>query len=189
MPGTGESPIKGSHDAERLWAPIFGWVDSRQDIDRSRVAVYGMSTGGYWATKVAHCYPGKVFAAINHGGPAHFAFARSWIESSEHGEYPLELAETLASAWGLPDRGAWIDYAPSLSLLDSGLLEKDSAPMLLLNGTDDTVFPIEDMYLLMRHGRPKTGRFYDGYGHMGASPKAPSTIVAWLRELAVTTLP
>ena len=49
------------------------------------------------------------------------------------------------------------------------------------NGKQDTVFPIEDMYLLLEHGSPKTARFIPDSGHMGA-PGAMPAILGWLQE-------
>ena len=39
--------------------------------------------------------------------------------------------------------------------------------------------PIEDIYLLLEHGSPKSVRFFPG-GHMGHTPKTMPTIVDWL---------
>jgi hypothetical protein len=69
-------------------------------------------------------------------------------------------------------------------LLDQGILERPCAPLLCVNGVDDSVFPIEDMYLLLRHGGAKCARFFAG-GHMGHSPALFPTIVDWLvRQLS-----
>src|SRR2546422_7710589 len=46
-------------------------------------------------------------------------------------------------------------YGPRLSLLARGMLERASAPMLLVNGERDSQQPIADLYLLMKHGDPK----------------------------------
>ncbi len=56
IPGTGEAPLAGSIDAERMWDDIFDWVARRLDLDGQRIAVIGASTGGYWAAKVAHTH-------------------------------------------------------------------------------------------------------------------------------------
>ena len=180
MPGVGDAPLAGSTDAERMWDPIFDWLARREGVDGDRVAVLGSSTGGYWAAKLAHTHRERIVAAVDHGGPCHHAFAREWIERAELGEYPFELAETLASAFGRVTKEEWIDYAPSLSLLDQGLLELRCAPLLLVNGTEDTVFPIADHLLLLGHGEPKSARLFPG-GHMGDGDTA-RVIADWLSE-------
>ena len=183
MPGTGEAPLRGSLDAERLWDPLFDWAVARGDVDGTRVAIVGGSTGGYWATKLAHTHRERIRAAVNHGGPVHEAFTERWIERSQRGDYPFELVETLAWAFGLGGPEEYVAFAPRLSLLEQGLLDRPCAALLCVNGVDDTVFPIADHELLLRHGEPKAARFFPG-GHMGNTPQTTPTIVGWVdREL------
>jgi esterase FrsA len=184
MPGVGDAPIPGSERAEEYWDGVFEWIAQEPGLDAKRVALVGASTGGYWATKLAHTHRDRIAAVVNHGGPAHYAFQTDWIARAARGEYPFELAETLACSFGRATAAEWIDYAPRLSLLDQGMLDRPSAPLLCVNGVNDSVFPIDDMYLLLRHGSAKTARFFPG-GHMGRGPGIFSTIVNWLvRELA-----
>ncbi len=178
-PGTGDAPLAGSEDANRMWDPIFAWLGVREDVDGRRVAVVGNSTGGYWAAKLAHTRRERIVAAVDHGGPAHHAFSPEWIERSAEGAYPFELAETLASAFGLATREEWVAYAPRLSLLAQGVLDRPCAPLLLVDGVDDSVFPIADHYLLLEHGDPKSARFFRG-GHIGEDPRIATTIADWV---------
>jgi hypothetical protein len=180
MPGVADAPLAGSEDAERLWDAVFDWIEQRPDLDSKRIGIHGGSTGGYWATKVAHTDRERIRAAVNQGGPAHYAFTRDWIVKAQRGEYPFELAETLACAFGRTTAEEWVQYSPRLSLLDQGILDRPCAPLLCVNGINDSVFPIADMYLLLEHGNPKTGRFFPG-GHMGGG-NAQAIIVAWLKK-------
>jgi hypothetical protein len=180
MPGVADAPLVGSEDGERLWDAVFDYIASRPDLDGGRVAIHGGSTGGYWATKVAHTHHKRLRAAVNQGGPTHVAFQKDWIVKAQRGEYPFELAETLACAFGRSTAEEWIDYAPKLSLLDHGILDGPCAPLLCVNGVHDTVFPIADMYLLLEHGNPKSARFYPG-GHMGGG-NSQAVIIQWLKQ-------
>jgi esterase FrsA len=180
MPGVADAPLAGSEDAERLWDAVLDWIGQRADLDSKRVAIVGGSTGGYWATKVAHTHRERLRAAVNHGGPAHYAFTQEWIVKAQRGEYPFELAETLACAFGRSTAEEWVEFSPRLSLLSQGVLSRTCAPLLCVNGVNDSVFPIADMYLLLEHGSPKTARFFPG-GHMGGGG-AQGVILAWLKE-------
>jgi len=60
------------------------------------------------------------------------------------------------------------------------VLDKPCAPLLCVNGVDDSVFPIADMHLLLEHGAPKASRFYAG-GHMGGG-NSQAVIAQWLKE-------
>ena len=180
MPGVADAPLAGSENGERLWDAIFDYIAIRPDLDASRVGIHGGSTGGYWATKVAHTHRHQLRAAVNQGGPAHFAFKKDWIVKAQRGEYPFELAETLACAFGRSTGEEWVEYAPKLSLLHQGILDQPSAPLLCVNGINDSVFPIADMYLLLEHGTPKSARLYAG-GHMGGG-NSQAVIIRWLKQ-------
>lgn len=180
IPGTGEAPLVGSEDAERLWDDVFDWVAQQPNLDGKRIGVVGASTGGYWAAKLAHTHRERIKASVNHGGMAHFAFTPEWIAQAQYGEYPFELAESLALAFGLSTYEKWIEHSPKFSLLRQGILDQPCAPLLLINGTKDTVFPISDMYLLFEHGSPKSARFFP-IGHMGRTPQTDPIIVRWLQ--------
>jgi pimeloyl-ACP methyl ester carboxylesterase len=180
-PGVGDSPLKGSEDAERLFGAVFDWVITQKNFDPGKVGVWGYSTGGYWAVKVAHVCKDRLACAVSQGGPVHYAFELDWIEQQERGEYPFEFFETISYAFGLSGYEEWVQYAPKLSLLKQGILDKPSAPLLLVNGIHDSVFPIKDYYLLLEHGSPKCARFYDA-GHMGFTRDTFETIMNWIYE-------
>ena len=56
---------------------------------------------------------------------------------------------------------------PPLSLQAQGLLDKPTPPMLLVNGLQDEVWPIEDTFLLLEHGTPKQAWVNPNGIHMG----------------------
>ena len=180
-PGVGDSPLKGSEDAERLFGAVIDWVETRKILNSKRVGIWGYSTGGYWAVKVAHVFKDRIACAVSQGGPVHYAFELDWIKKQERGEYPFEIFDTLAYAFGLSGYKEWIEYAPKLSLLTQGILDRPCAPLLLINGIHDSVFPIRDYYLLFEHGSPKCARFYDA-GHMGFTRDTFETIMNWIYE-------
>jgi pimeloyl-ACP methyl ester carboxylesterase len=190
MPGVADAPLAGSEDGERLWDAVFDWIGSQPDLDAQKVVLWGGSTGGYWAAKVAHTHRERVAAVLEQGGAIHYAFQADWIEKAQHGEYPFELAETLACAFGSyadgehvpagePPFDHWVERAPRLSLLDQGVLDKPCAPMLCVNGLHDSVFPVADQYLLLEHGSPKSVRLYNA-GHMGHEPRTMGDMLDWV---------
>ena len=93
----------------------------------------------------------------------------------------MDLSETRAHALNISTFEEYVAFAPKLSLLDQGLLDQTSAPLLLINGKDDTQVPIQDHYLLLEHGDPKSIRVFPG-GHMGRTPSTVPTIVDWLAD-------
>jgi esterase FrsA len=180
MPGTGESPVVVSPDGERQFAAVLDWVKGRRDVDGGRVAVMGSSFGGYWSVKLAHLYPERLRGAVCWGGGVHRNFLPDWTEAARYAEsYLFDLAECRAHACGVPDYEAYKAYVPALSLLDSGLLDRPCAPLLLINGKDDVQVPLADYYLMLEHGSPKDIRLFPG-GHMGRTPQTVPTILNWL---------
>ncbi len=91
------------------------------------------------------------------------------------------MYDTLAFAFGKSGYEEWIEYAPKLSLLNQGILDKPCAPLLLINGVHDSLFPIKDYYLLFEHGDPKCARFFEA-GHMGFTRDTNRIVTEWIYE-------
>lgn len=178
MPGIGQSPLLAGVDAERMWDPIFDWINS-SDLDENRVAAMGQSFGGYWAMKLAITRKERLAAAVNWAGGVHETFQPSWQEKSRNASsYLMDLMATRASIFGGSTFEDYVARCPELSLLDQGLLGEPSAPLLMVNGVDDQQNSIQDIWLSLQHGDPKTARIFPG-GHMGVGPVMP-TVVSWL---------
>ncbi|WP_229506735.1 alpha/beta hydrolase family protein [Pseudoduganella rivuli] len=178
--GTGESPVRGVQDAERQFLAVFAWAAAQDDLQAKRVGCLGRSFGGYWATKLAHTNPELIAGAVNWGGGAHHMFQPGWVEASRYPDsYLMELVETRCRMLGAANDEQYIEGFRRLSLLDQGLLDKPSAPLLLVNGKEDRQCPIDDVHLLTEHGTPKHVRLFPG-GHMGHTPQTLPTIVNWL---------
>ena len=178
-PGTGESPVKGVPDAERQFLPVFDWIARNSDLADAKPVCLGRSFGGYWATRLAYVYPDAIAGAINWGGGAHFMFQRDWINRSRYPDsYLMELVETRMRMLGATNEEEYAAFFERLSLLDQGLLDQRSAPLLLVNGREDKQCPVADIDLLVEHGDPKAVRMFPG-GHMGITPKTLPTIVDW----------
>ena len=187
MPGTGDSPIKGSEDAERQWDAVFDWIETRPDLDSTRVGGWGGSFGGYWATKVAHTHKDRFRGVISQGGGAHLVFSAPEIERAQKNGIPWGQSETRGNAFGCPTHEGWLAYAPRLSLLDQGILDRPSTSLLCVNGVKDPITPIADYYLVLEHGNPKEARFVANGAHMGrpldGSPDPTDGIILdWMKR-------
>lgn len=178
--GTGESPVRGVPDAERVFITAMDWIAAQPDLNGTRIGLLGRSFGGYWASKLAHLVPERIAGAVNWGGGAHHMFLPEWVESSRHPDsYLMDLVETRSRMLGARDDAEYLAFFRRLSLLDQGLLDRPSAPLLLVNGKEDKQCPIADIELLTSHGTPKHVRLFPG-GHMGLTPQTLPTIVNWL---------
>ena len=181
MPGVGESPVLAGRDAERQWTPVFDWLAAQDDLDDDRCAAVGASFGGYWAMKLAYTHRDRLRCCVNWGGGVHITFSREWQERSQNASsYLMDLMAARARIFGGETFDDYVTRCGQLSLLDQGLLDEASAPLLLVNGRDDVQNSVDDIYLSLDHGDPKSARVFDG-GHMGEGPVVP-TIVAWVSD-------
>ena len=181
-PGTGECPMLAGPDAHQVHLAVLDYLLKRPEVDKNKIAVVGASFGGHWSTKLAHLAPDKLRGADNWGGGIHHFFQPQWQERSRHADsYLFDLIEARANLFGKKTFDELCAVMPALSLLNQGLLDKPCAPLLIVNGKEDKQVPLEDFYLLLEHGGPKTIRLFPG-GHMGAIPNIFKTALAWLHE-------
>jgi hypothetical protein len=181
-PGTGESPVLAGPGAHIVHTTALDYLLGRPEVEPAKVAVVGASFGGYWSTKLAHIAAKKLRAAVNWGGGIHHFFQPEWQQRSRHADsYLFDLIEARANLFGKKTFDELCAVMPALSLLDQGWLDKPCAPLLIVNGKEDKQVPLEDFYMLLEHGDPKTIRLFAG-GHMGAIPDIFRTIIRWLHE-------
>ena len=193
QPGTGESPVRFVEpNAERQFSAVIDHLATRKDVDGARVGVWGRSFGAYWAAKLAYVEPKRLKGAVFMGGNAHFGFQEEWLRpaltktASSYLTGPSGLFDSRSFVLGVKTIDDVFRLAPTLSLKDKGLLDKPSAPILIVNGKLDDQAPIADSYLLMEHGSPKDVRIYPQGGHMGATPGLDPDVIAtviieWLK--------
>lgn len=193
MPGTGENTVLyGDPDAEGTYSAWLDYLATRKDLDGSRIGVWGGSFGAYWAARLAHTEAKRLRAAVFHGGNVHFGFQEKWLVpaftkgASTYLFGPGSMLEARSQAVGVRTMDEFIRAVGRLSLVEMGLIDKPSAPILCINGKLDDQAPIDDVYLLMEHGDPKSARIYPQGSHMGRTPGMPEdeitkTIANWLK--------
>jgi pimeloyl-ACP methyl ester carboxylesterase len=194
MPGSGENPVLyGDPAAERTY---FTWMDyllQRSELAGGRLGVWGGSFGAYWAARLAFVAAERIKGAVFHGGNIHYGFQREWLLpafTTGGATYlfgAVSLLDARGRAMGTKTLEEFLEAAPHFSLKTMGLLDRPSAPLLGVNGKLDDQAPIEDIYLLMEHGNPKSARIYPEGHHMGRTPGMPAdeimtVIVGWLKE-------
>ncbi|KLU87953.1 hypothetical protein MAPG_06943 [Magnaporthiopsis poae ATCC 64411] len=186
IPGTGDNPGLASDPTspDRVWSSLFDWVAKQAAVDQARIVNWGFSTGGYYSIRLAHTHAEKLKGVVALGGGCHFMFDPRWLEQVNALEYPFDLANTLAHKFGYAnDLERFKDEAmDAFSLLRDGTLKKPCTKLLLVNGTEDEIFPIDDYYLCLQHGSPKEARFVPGIKHMG-EPESFGIILRWLFQL------
>ena len=171
MPGTNEAPVMAEAGAERMFSRAIDYLLTRKDIDPKRIGVVGGSWGGHWAARVGISEKDRVRAAVVWGGPIDSYFQRDWqLKALGTREYLFDLFEARAAVYGVKDLESFLEYGPRMSLKSANLLDRPSAPMLLLNGEKDTQVPIEDLYLMLRHGSVKEAWVNPQGANIGRGP-------------------
>jgi esterase FrsA len=180
LPGTGESPHAAAEiHSDRIFSAALDYLGKRPDVDAGRIVVQGRSWSGYWAAKLAVTERGRLRGSVMHGGPIHHYFQPQWLKTSlATGEYLYDYLEAKCAMHGAAGLDDLLARARAFSLLELGLLDRPSAPMLLVNGARDSQIPIADLYLLLEHGDAKEAWVNPQGGHMGRSPQWPSPAIA-----------
>jgi pimeloyl-ACP methyl ester carboxylesterase len=171
MPGTGQAPIKGEPNAERMFSRVLDYFQTRPEVDAKRIAFYGGSWSGYWAAKMAIVEKDRLKAVVAQGVGAHNYFSPEWQRKAlGTREYLMDLFAARASVYGVDTLEEFLAYGPKMSLINQGLIDKPSSPTLLVNGELDSQVPIEDLHLLLRRGSPKEAWVNPKGQHMGRGP-------------------
>jgi esterase FrsA len=174
-PGTGQSPFKVGMDSERMFSRVLDYLNSRPDVDSTRIVLHGVSFGAYWAAKLAIVERERILGAVAQSAPVHEFFTEDYLYSNTLGnrEYLFDL--TPAFIHVIDGADSVDDLArilPGLSLRAQGLLEKPTAPMLIVTGALDTQVPMSDVYALLETGSaPKEAWINPVGGHLGREPK------------------
>jgi len=190
-PGTGQNPIKVSENAERVLSRVLDYIATRPEIDKSRVAMHGVSWGAYWATKMAIVEHARLRGASAQSPPTDTFFQKDFLMNSLIGnrEYLFDQVPALMAIFdNVKTVDEMAEVLPKMSLVKQGLLGKPMAPMLILAGVLDTQVPISDIYLLLSKGDvPKTAWINPAGGHLGRQVKVwpdpvifKQVIIPWL---------
>jgi hypothetical protein len=199
-PGTGQAPIKVSLTADRMLSKVIDYAQSRPEVDKSRIALHGVSWGAYWATKLAIVERARLRGTSAQSPPVDGFFQKDFLMSKLIGnrEYLFDQVPALMSV--IEGANSIDDLAsifPNLSLVKQGLLGQPMAPMLAIGGVLDTQVPIDDLYLLLSKGdTPKTAWVNPQGGHLGRQVKVwpdplifKQVIIPWLVHLLEAPAP
>jgi pimeloyl-ACP methyl ester carboxylesterase len=190
-PGTGQSPIKANQNADGMLSSVLDYVATRKDVDKTRVAVHGVSWGAYWATRMAILERARLRGASAQSPPVDEFFQPLFLRNSLLGnrEYLFDQVPALMAIFdGVNTVDQLAAVFPKFSLLKQDLLGKPMAPMLVIAGVRDTQVPIADIYLLLSQGdAPKTAWINPQGGQLGRQVKVwPDPVI--FREVIVPWL-
>ena len=170
-PGTGQAPIKVSDTADRMLSRVIDYVQTRPEVDKTRLAIHGVSWGAYWATKLSIVERARLRGASAQSPPIDTFFQKDFLMNSLLGnrEYLFDQVPALMNIFdGVKTLDELAASLAKMSLVNQGLLGKPTTRMLIIAGVLDTQVPISDIYLLLSKGDvPKDAWINPQGGHLG----------------------
>ncbi|MBA2964436.1 MULTISPECIES: alpha/beta hydrolase family protein [Ramlibacter] len=141
-PGQGEAeyrwPIRG--DYEVPVKAMVDWAERQPQVDPERIALWGVSLGGYYAPRAA-AFEKRLKACIGLAGP--YDFAANWEQ------LPELTRETFRVRSHLATEAQAREHARTLTL-DGGIAASIECPLFLVTGKLDRLIPWEDTQRLAR---------------------------------------
>jgi pimeloyl-ACP methyl ester carboxylesterase len=170
-PGTGQSPVKVNVHAERALSAVLDYLQTRPEVDKTRIALHGVSWGAYWAMKMSILERDRLKCVSAQSPPAKEFFTEEFARKRLQGnrEYLFDQLPAMMSIQeNVHNIDELIAMFSKLSLANQGLLGKPTTKTLIIAGVLDTQVPISDIYTLMSSGDvPKTAWINPQGGHLG----------------------
>jgi pimeloyl-ACP methyl ester carboxylesterase len=140
-PGQGEAeydiPIAG--DYERAARAVCDWIATRADLDAGRIAMWGVSLGGYYAPR-ATAYEKRIKACIALSGP--FEWKEIWAG------LPLLTREAFRVRSHCATEADALRHAATLSMKDAAA--RITCPIYIVTGRQDRLVPASHAEQLAR---------------------------------------
>ncbi len=144
QPGTGEAlryhGLHARYDTEHWASAVVDWLETQAEVDPGRIAMGGISLGGYYAPRAVANEP-RFAAGFVWGGN------HNWGEVQEarlrnEGERPVpHYWDHVRWVWGVPDMEAFKALWPKINL--DGEVEKIRVPFLVTHGEKDRQIPLK----------------------------------------------
>lgn len=144
QPGTGEAlrlhGLTARFDSEHWASRVVDWLETRDEIDSSRIGLEGVSLGGYYCPRAVAFEPrfacGVVWGA-NH----------DWRDVQKRrlekeGSFPVpHYWEHVQWVWGAAGRDEFMQIADKVHL--DGVLDRIKVPFLVTHGEKDSQIPLK----------------------------------------------
>ena len=170
-PGTGENPFPWDPSSVGAWVAAIDYLADRPEVDESRIAAFGISRGGYSVMQLAGVYPEMVKAVVAIAGHP-FGYEMTDEEMDAFVEARNKRATFVFGEPGDPpsfetwSREKEDELFSRWSLSELGILDDITQPVLMINGKQDHLAPIGNIYFMLEHG-PATGREARVYADAG----------------------
>jgi pimeloyl-ACP methyl ester carboxylesterase len=191
-PGTGQTSYPHAPESIVAWQGALDLLAARPEVDGRRLGAFGVSRGGLWVLRLAALDERvRAVAAIAPSGVGYEGTAEeraAWRAARD--ARATHWFGPAAQRPAVPHRMTEQEQQEEFlrwSLKHNGLLDRLQAPALLINGKNDHLSPIGELYLALESGPPtgRLARVYADDGHIAARSEpiwGPATW-AWMREV------
>ena len=143
QPGTGEAlrlqGLSARIDTEAWAGAAVDHLETRDDVDASRIGIVGWSLGGYYAPRAAAFE--KRLALVVAWGANHNWGEVQKARLEREGENPVpHYWEHVLWVWGYDDVDSFIEFAEGVHL--NGVVEQITCPFLITHGENDRQIPV-----------------------------------------------
>jgi dienelactone hydrolase len=184
-PGTGQTTFPHAPESIVAWQAALDELSKRPEIDGARLGAFGVSRGGLWVMRLAALdHRVKALISVAPGGVGYWgtdeeraALRKHVDERSKHWFGPRATRPPRKTLTEEDQRKEFLRW----SLKDNGLLDELTMPMLLINGKQDHLTPIGNLYLALESGPPtgRVARVYPDDGHIAAKNEREWAPAAW----------
>jgi pimeloyl-ACP methyl ester carboxylesterase len=190
-PGTGENPFPWTPDSVKAWVAAVDALMARPEVDAARIGAFGISRGGYSVMQLAGTAPEKLGAVVAVAGHP-FGYRMTETEMAAFVEARNRRSTfRFGPPDGPPSFPTWSvekenEIFDGWALSSLGLIERITMPVLMINGSDDHLAPIGNIYYMLESGPvgTRTARVYKGSGHCAFEhqPEWAPAAFQWLAE-------
>lgn len=171
-PGTGENPFPWDPASVKAWIAAIDWLAARPEVDAERIGAFGISRGGYSVMQLAGSYPQRIKAVVaNAGHPFGYRMSEAEMEAFVAARN-ARAGYVFGAPGDPPPFESWSAEKENAlfkkwALSEQRILDNITMPLLMINGKNDHLAPIGNIYFMLEHG-PVTGRearVYPDAGH------------------------
>lgn len=156
MPGTYQYRKPLSIDSSKIYQGVIDYLESHPRVNPDRIGIVGLSFGAHWSARMAALDP-RLKCAVANGGNYTFPLAI-------HSEILIKAIRKVTGSHSLKEV---VKSLKSLSFHanNNDLYSKIKMPLLVINGSKDTLFPTRESVLLAEKAPNATLKLYDGDDH------------------------
>jgi pimeloyl-ACP methyl ester carboxylesterase len=171
-PGTGENPFPWEPESVRAWVAALEALAARPEVDASRIGAFGISRGGFSVMELAGTAPEMLRAVVAVAGHP-FGYRMTEDEMQNFIDARNRRSNfVFGEPGGPPSFPKWSrekeeDIFRRWSLSERGLVDRIDMPVLMINGSEDHLAPIGNIYFMLENGPigSRAARVYHGAGH------------------------